>query len=138
MGNTAVNHYLSQFIIRNFAPNHEQLYELNLKTGNIKPRSVLNLFSGRRLWNQEFEDKLTKTIENELSRVIRKVRNMPLADRKEIFQAHEITDKRDCDVITRIVFQPLLFQAKDSEKAIKNLELFLDNSEYMKPPSQIF
>lgn len=138
MSNTAINHYLSQFIIRNFAENHEQLYELNLQTGMIKPRSVTNLFSGRRLWNQNFEDKLTKNIENDLAKVIRKVRNMPFAERPELFQAHEIIDKKDCDIISRIVFQPLLFQAKDSKEAIKNLEPFINNSDYIKSHSQIF
>ena len=138
MSKTAVNHYVSQFIIRNFAPNGEQLYELDLKTGAIRPKSTINLFSGRRLWNQEIENKITKNVENDLARVIKKIRNTPLAEREELFQAQEVYDKSDCNILTRLMLQSGLFQSKNDKEAIEDYEKFIDNSSWIQADNQVF
>ena len=93
MRKTKNNHYVSQWLIRNFKKD-EVLYRLDCKTKKIEIKSEEKLFAKRRLWSEKTEGVVGKEFDTQYAPLIRKIRTFPFeSNKKDILVFHRICDK---------------------------------------------
>lgn len=120
-------HYLSRCISKNFIiTNNRTFYEYDCSDYNvdkqIKEKNIGKLFSARRIWGQDFEQKLNEEFENKLAVILRKYVNirinrtrLPLRTHLEEvqFNGRVIESEEDKNILSKLLIQQLLLQKKN-------------------------
>ena len=120
MSTTKNNHYLSQCIARNFITNNTaSFWQYNCETkGPLVERNIKKLFSKRKAWNQEFENILSRDLENNLAPIVKRLVSCTIERKRFVgkgfteaeFNCIAISDTNECIQLSKIILQTGIFQ----------------------------
>jgi len=133
MGKTKNNHYLSQCISKNFIQNGSKTFwQYDCSKGDtIKPTNIVNLFSRRRIWGQEFENTINKHMENHIAPILKRLSECPVERNRTLgptgfvepqFNGVHIDSKEDCVVLSKLILQFLLLQRSNEGQPNSEIE----------------
>lgn len=134
-------HYLSRCISKNFiTTNNRTFYEYDCSANNvdkkIKEKNIEKLFSARRIWGQDLEQKLGEEFENKLAVILKKYVDieinrprLPLKTHLEEmqFNGQVIEEEEDRKILSKLMLQQILLQKKNRNMIDDEQEKFLSS-----------
>jgi len=144
------NHYLSQCISKNFIQNDSKTFwQYDCSEGStVNPKNIVNLFSRRRIWGQEFENTINRHMENHIAPILKRLSECPVERKRTLgptgfvepqYNCVHIDSEDECAVLSKLILQFILLQRNnegrpDSEIEETLTQLFSLDGNIMKMP----